>query len=359
LQNIMSDIFVPALLNWFEANGRDLPWRHTHDPYAIWLSEVILQQTRVIQGQVYWERFLKAYPTVKDLAVASEDDVLLLWEGLGYYSRARNIHKAAQQIVSLGHFPDTPQELRKLKGIGPYTAAAVSSFAFGIPIAAIDGNAYRVLSRFMGIDTPINSTEGKALFSQLGQSLIPKDRPADFNQAMMDFGATLCTPKSPQCTVCPFPETCAAFRSNRVAELPVKLRKTKVLTLRLAYIYIRRSGEVAIHRRKEGIWQGLWEPLLVDNPTDSSMLSILNGLGGTSILLRKGVRHVLTHRLIYADFYLLKVSEKPELPAGYIWVKESELGHYALPRLIEILLDTVRSYDAGEQMKNLKNVSNF
>ncbi|GAA6529036.1 MAG: A/G-specific adenine glycosylase [Prevotella sp.] len=342
----MSDIFVPALLRWFEANGRDLPWRHTHDPYAIWLSEVILQQTRVVQGQAYWERFMKTYPTVRDLASASEDDVLLLWEGLGYYSRARNLHHAARQIVSLGHFPETPEELRKLKGIGPYTAAAVASFAFGVPVAAVDGNVYRVLSRVMGIDTPINSPEGEALFPQMAQSLIPKNRPADFNQAMMDFGATLCMPRSPRCDSCPFLEICSAFRSNKVGQLPVKLKKTKVLTLRLAYIYIRCGGKVAIHRRGEGIWHGLWEPLMIEKTADSSVDTVFAKCGGKPVLLRQGVRHVLTHRVLYADFYLLEKQEKPELPREYIWVKESELRHYAVPRLVELLLEAVHNYES-------------
>ncbi|MCH3994620.1 MAG: A/G-specific adenine glycosylase [Prevotella sp.] len=347
----MNDSFVPALLRWFDTNGRDLPWRHIHDPYAIWLSEVILQQTQVAQGQAYWERFLKTFPTVQDLAAASEDKVLLLWEGLGYYSRARNLHKAARQIVSLGHFPTTPEELEKLKGIGPYTAAAVASFAFGVPVAAVDGNAYRVLSRLMGIDTPINSTEGKKFFSQLAQSFVPKDRPGDFNQAMMDFGATHCTPKAPQCTTCPFIETCIAYHTHRVGMLPVKLKKTKIQTIRFAYFYLRCGGEVAIHRRGKGIWQGLWEPLWIEKKADSPLYPILEKIKEKPVLLRQSVKHVLTHRVLYADFYLLELTVKPELPEGYIWIKESELGEYALPRLVEILVDEVRQYTVSEISK--------
>lgn len=200
--------FTWILLKWFEENGRDLPWRETKDPYAIWLSEVILQQTRIQQGYAYWERFMQRFPTVKDLAEATEDEVLRYWQGLGYYSRARNLHTAAQQIVSLGHFPNTFEDIKKLKGVGDYTAAAIGSIAFNLPVAVVDGNVYRVLSRYYGIETPINSTEGKKEFAALAQSLLPTDQPSSFNQAMMDFGAIQCTPKSPHCLDCPLTERC-------------------------------------------------------------------------------------------------------------------------------------------------------
>ena len=196
----MSNPFTTALLQWYENHGRDLPWRHTTDPYPIWLSEVILQQTRIAQGTAYWERFMKQFPIVESLAAASEDEVLRLWQGLGYYSRARNLHAAAKQIVATGGFPNNYEEIRRLKGVGDYTAAAIASFAFGLPHAAIDGNAYRVLARYYGIETPINTTTAKEEFAALAQQLLPKGRAADFNQAMMDFGATLCTPSSPQCS---------------------------------------------------------------------------------------------------------------------------------------------------------------
>ena len=221
----MHSDFSLALLRWFEANGRELPWRQTCDPYPIWLSEIILQQTRVQQGWEYWERFMRRWPTIELLAAASEDEVLREWQGLGYYSRARNLHAAARQVVALGGFPTTLEGIKSLKGVGDYTAAAIGSFAFGLPAAVVDGNVYRVLARHFGIDTPINSYEGKHAFTALAQELLPTDRAADYNQAIMDFGALQCTPSSPHCHTCPLVVSCVAFREGRVGALPVKLRK--------------------------------------------------------------------------------------------------------------------------------------
>lgn len=326
--------FANTIISWFQENGRALPWRETKDPYAIWLSEIILQQTRIAQGWEYWERFMAQYPKVEDLAAASEDEVLRLWQGLGYYSRARNLHAAAKQIVALGKFPDTLEDIKALKGVGDYTAAAIGSFAFDIPAAVVDGNVYRVLSRYFGIDTPINSTQGKKEFAALAQSLIPASDAVAYNQGMMDFGAILCTPQSPKCLLCPLAETCVALREGRVEELPVKLKTLKVQTRRLAYIYIRCNGEIAIHRRGEGdIWQGLWEPYNVSD------LSALPTFDAPLVLKAKDVKHVLTHRILLADFYLLETKIRPLLPDDYIWIKESEISEYGIPRLIEILLE--------------------
>mgnify|MGYP004457453979 FL=1 len=326
--------FSAVIIRWFRENGRDLPWRETKDPYAIWLSEIILQQTRIAQGWEYWERFMAQYPKVEDLAAASEDEVLRLWQGLGYYSRARNLHAAAKQIVALGKFPDTLEDIKSLKGVGDYTAAAIGSFAFDIPAAVVDGNVYRVLSRYFGIDTPINSTQGKKEFAALAQSLIPASDAVAYNQGMMDFGAIQCTPQSPKCLLCPLAETCVALREGRVEELPVKLKTLKVQTRRLAYIYIRCNGEIAIHRRGEGdIWQGLWEPYNV------SGLPALPTFDAPLVLKAKDVKHVLTHRILLTDFYLLETKKRPLLPDDYIWIKESEISEYGIPRLIEILLE--------------------
>ena len=323
-------MFAIVLLEWFRENGRELPWRQTRDPYAIWLSEIILQQTQVKQGWDYWERFMRRWPTVEALAKATEDEVLREWQGLGYYSRARNLHYAAKQIVALGHFPDTIEEIKQLKGVGDYTAAAIGSIAFGLPAAVVDGNVYRVLSRHFGIDTLINTTEGKKTFTALAQSLLPPQEASAYNQAIMDFGAIQCTPQSPHCENCPLVETCSAFREGRVGELPVKQKTLKVKERHLTYIYVRCEGETAIHRRGPGdIWQGLWEPWLVEQVPVGALL------------IRQGVKHVLTHRTIYADFYLLEVGEKPALPPDYIWIKETELDRYAVPRLIEILLESL------------------
>ena len=399
--------FANTIISWFRENGRALPWRETRDPYAIWLSEIILQQTRIAQGWEYWERFMAQYPTVEDLAAAHEDEVLKLWQGLGYYSRARNLHTAATQIVALGHFPDTLEGIKQLKGVGDYTAAAIGSFAFDIPAAVVDGNVYRVLARYFGIDTPINSTQGKKEFAALAQSLLPSSKSSDFlslssasdsqsslspasdslsssspiaayNQAMMDFGAIQCTPQSPKCLLCPLAETCEAMRSNRVAELPVKQKTLKVKTRHLSYIYIRCKGETAIHRRGEGdIWQGLWEPFNASDiaeacaspssalPSPSSAktspsstklspfsaklspfkselaaslhLSNADGLQ----LLAQDVKHVLTHRILLADFYLLETEARPQLSDDYIWIKEEEIEDYGIPRLIELMLEKI------------------
>ena len=255
-------MFTTTLLNWFALNGRDLPWRHTRDPYAIWLSEIILQQTRIQQGMDYWLRFMRRWPKVEDLASATEDEVLRMWQGLGYYSRARNLHTAAQQIVQKGKFPDTLEDIKQLKGVGDYTAAAIGSIAFGLPAAVVDGNVYRVLARHYGIDTPINTTRGKHLFTELAQSLLPADKPAEFNQAMMDFGAIQCTPTSPKCVECPLQETCEALHMGLIDDLPVKEKKLTIKTRHLTYIYIRCKGKTAIRKRPAGdIWQGLWEPV--------------------------------------------------------------------------------------------------
>ena len=382
--------FSNTILSWFRENGRELPWRETKNPYAIWLSEIILQQTRIAQGREYWERFMAQYPTVQDLAAAHEDEVLKLWQGLGYYSRARNLHAAAKQIVALGHFPDTLEGIKQLKGVGDYTAAAIGSFAFDIPAAVVDGNVYRVLARYFGIDTPINSTQGKKKFAALAQSLLPSSKASDFlslssasdslsssspvaayNQAMMDFGAIQCTPQSPKCLLCPLAETCEAMRSNRVAELPVKQKTLKVKTRHLSYMYIRCKGETAIHRRGEGdIWQGLWEPFNASDIAEacaspsSAQASLSSTKFSTSLtklssfkkelaadlhlsnvdalqLLAQDVKHVLTHRILLADFYLLETDAHPQLPDDYIWIKEEEIEDYGIPRLIELLLEKI------------------
>ena len=342
------------LLQWFQENGRDLPWRQTRDPYAIWLSEIILQQTQVKQGWEYWERFMRRWPTVEALAAATEDEVLREWQGLGYYSRARNLHYAARQIVARGSFPNTIEDIKKLKGVGDYTAAAIGSIAFNLPVAVVDGNVYRVLSRYFGIDTPINTAEGKKLFATLAQEqLLPALNREGmgaglYNQAIMDFGAIQCTPQSPKCDDCPLMESCEAFRTNRIQELPVKLKTLKIRERHLIFIYIRYKGQTAIHRRGAGdIWQGLYEPLSIDG----GQLTVDNWAAQNHYplstancqLLRKNVRHVLTHRILYADFYLWEPDEQPSLPSDYIWIPESDIDNYALPRLIEVLLELVHA----------------
>ena len=338
--------FATTLLEWFRENGRALPWRETRDPYAIWLSEIILQQTRIDQGLPYWERFMRRWPTVDALAAASEDEVLREWQGLGYYSRARNLHAAAKQVSALGGFPTTIKGLLSLKGIGNYTAAAIGSFAFGLPAAVVDGNVYRVLARHYGISTPINTTEGKKEFQALAQELLLPALNREgtgaglFNQALMDFGAIQCTPAKPLCLQCPLQDSCVAFREGRTAELPVKQKTLKIKERHLIYIYIRYNGETALRRRPAGdIWQGLYEPLLTDTlPADCATGT---PVGCGAILLRQGVKHVLTHRVLYADFWLWQPAERPQLPEGYFWLPESDRDRYAVPRLIEKLFEEV------------------
>ena len=332
--------FTTLLLQWFAANERDLPWRATKDAYAIWLSEIILQQTRVQQGTDYWLRFLRRWPTIECLAQASEDEVMREWQGLGYYSRARHLHQTAKIIVQQGVFPSSFEQIRMLPGIGNYTAAAISSIAFGLPVAAIDGNAYRVLSRYFAIDTPINTAYAKREFAALAQSLLPTDNPSAFNQAMMDFGSLQCVPKSPSCTTCPLAESCQAFRQNAVENYPVKSRTINSLRRNLIYIFVHNKGGLLLRRRETNdIWKKLWEPVLAYDHTEGAEASGCSdiyaqyGTLGELTLLAKDMRHVLSHRIIYADFYRLETEKATHLFNGYQWV--SDISQYALPRLIE------------------------
>ena len=329
--------FTDTILDWYASYGRDLPWRRTRDPYAIWLSEVILQQTRIAQGTAYWERFMERFPDAASLSEAGEDEVLRLWEGLGYYSRARNLHAAARQIAALGAFPDTLEGIKALKGIGDYTAAAIASIAFGIPAAVVDGNVYRVLARYFGISTPVGTTAAKKEFTALAQSLLPQERPGDFNQGMMDFGALQCTPLSPACLTCPLSPGCEALRTGRTASLPARKAGPAVLDRHFTYIYLRCGGRTAIHRREAGdIWQGLWEPFLLEHDGVPSFPEWT--AAGRLTPLRKGVRHQLTHRTLHTDFYLFEAEAQPPLPEAYRWVPEAGLDRYAKPRLFELLL---------------------
>jgi A/G-specific adenine glycosylase len=330
--------FTTTILEWFKENGRALPWRETRDPYAIWLSEIILQQTRIEQGRPYWQRFMQRWPTVEALANATEDEVLREWQGLGYYSRARNLHTAAQQVVAMGGFPTTLEGIKALKGVGDYTAAAIGSIAFDLPAAVVDGNVYRVLSRYFGIDTPINTTVGKKEFTELAQDLLLPALNREgkgaglFNQAMMDFGATQCTPSSPNCPFCPLADSCVALREGRISELPVKQNTLKIKERHLTYVYIRCKGQTALHRRPAGdIWQGLYEPWLAEEVPCGA------------VLLRQRVKHVLTHRILYADFYLWDPAERPSLPEDYFWIPEADIDNYGVPRLIEIMLESLNT----------------
>ena len=366
--------FSAQVLDWYDKYGRKtLPWQIDKTPYKVWLSEVMLQQTQVATVIPYFERFMARFPTVTDLANAPLDEVLHLWTGLGYYARARNLHKAAQQVATLhgGKFPETFEEVAALPGVGRSTAGAILSLSLGKHFPILDGNVKRVLARCYAVSGWPGKKEVENKLWSLSEQVTPAVGVERFNQAMMDFGAIQCTPQSPKCLLCPLAETCEAMRTNRVAELPVKQKTMKVKTRHLSYIYIRCKGETAIHRRGEGdIWQGLWEPFNASDIADacaspsSAQASLSSTKFSTSLtklssfkkelaadlhlsnvdalqLLAQDVKHVLTHRILLADFYLLETEARPQLPDDYIWIKEEEIEDYGIPRLIELLLEKI------------------
>ncbi len=343
---IMDSFFSKALISWYQEHQRFLPWRCTSDPYAIWISEIILQQTRVAQGLDYYNRFMARFPDVETLAQASEDEVLLYWQGLGYYSRARNLHFAAHQIVEQDGFPKTYEGVRALKGVGDYTAAAISSIAYGLPYAVVDGNVYRVLSRVFGVDIPIDSTQGKKYFAQLAQELVDLDSPGLYNQSIMDFGALQCVPKSPNCDTCPLQDRCVAHAQHKVDALPVKSHKTKVTHRYFHYLNVRIGDEMLLHQRKaDDIWKNLYEVPLVEadhrmSVDELTQTTLFRQLACNQIqLVKEQLKHVLSHRVIFADLYILSASQWPSpLPAGYFKLKVSDLGNYAISRLMDIIL---------------------
>jgi A/G-specific adenine glycosylase len=343
--------FNQKLKSWYLKNHRLLPWRETNDPYKIWLSEIILQQTRVAQGTPYYEKFLLHYPTVFDLAEADEKDVLRLWQGLGYYSRARNMHFTARQIVSdfQGIFPPTSAQLSKLKGLGDYTAAAIASFAFGEAVAAIDGNVYRVISRIFGVRSDILSNEGKKDFAAIARQLVSPDDPATYNQAMIEFGAIQCVPVSPDCPVCPFNDICFAFEFSMQKELPVKLKKLKVKTRYLNYFVIRQGGKLAIQERVgKDIWRGLYDFYMVEStaplatPEDFAEDQFIGDLmrKGTIGEIPKVYSHMLTHQRLQVRFWWIEISESEtiDLPLPLAFHTRDEIETLPKPILIDMLL---------------------
>ncbi len=340
--------FSSTIIQWYQTHKRDLPWRNSTDPYIIWLSEIMLQQTRVAQGLPYFIKFTKAFPSVHDLAKAKEDQVLKLWQGLGYYSRARNLHLTAQKISTENHgkFPTNYKDLLQLKGVGEYTAAAIASFCFNEPVAVVDGNVYRVISRFLGIDTPINSTEGIKLFKQKARQLLDKAKPAEHNQAIMEFGALHCTPKNPKCANCPLSANCVAFQQGKQAELPVKIKKTKVKTLHFNYlVFVTKNNETLLVKRNEkGIWQNLFEFPLIETPKKVTK-QYLEEISPTQIKLqawnKEAVVHQLSHRKIMAYFWLTNTDV---IPLAYtnensIKIKLTQLNDFAVPVLVQRFIE--------------------
>lgn len=337
--------FVLLTTNWYRLNARDLPWRRTKNAYFIWLSEVILQQTRVDQGMNYYQKFIQNYPTIQDLANADEAEVLKLWQGLGYYSRARNLLKTAKQVVEIydGFFPNDYNELLKLKGIGPYSAAAIASFAYDLPHAVLDGNVFRVLSRYYGIDTPIDSTAGKKEFQTLVDQLIPVNEPALFNQAIMEFGAMMCTPNNPNCELCPVAESCVS-RPNEAYKLrPIKAKKTKVTKRYFHYFHLKYNDQVYLTKRTDsGIWQQLFEFPLVETMTEQLEQQDLVQLS-TQLPLISPVfvtKHILSHQHIFAHFYQIRIAEPIE-NAHLSLINEKDLHDYPIHRLMEKYLESL------------------
>ncbi len=342
----------PALIHWYELYKRDLPWRESKDPYIIWISEIILQQTRVVQGLDYFLRFTKRFPDVKSLGEAAEDEVLKLWQGLGYYSRARNLQAAARDILERfdGRFPSDYKEVLSLKGIGEYTAAAIVSFAWDQPYPVVDGNVYRVLSRLFAIDIPIDSTQGKKLFYQLAGEVMDKRRAGLYNQAVMEFGALQCVPQQPDCVACPLVSSCVAYATGNVTAFPVKKHKTKTRNRYFHYVYIIYKGQTWLHRRSgKDIWTGLYEFPLIETaePMDFTVLqqtdafhSLFAGAGDLRIKgYTEEVKHVLSHQILYARFYRIEVEHIPPALEAFIPIEQAALATYPVPVLIHKVLD--------------------
>jgi A/G-specific adenine glycosylase len=334
--------FAATIIDWYNQNKRALPWRETTDPYKIWLSEIILQQTRVVQGLPYYLRFIQKFPTVKSLAKAEEKEVLRLWQGLGYYSRARNLHRCAKTVVDEyeSRFPSTFVGLQKLPGIGPYTAAAISSIAFREPVAVVDGNVFRVLARIFGIDLDITTSEGKNYFFKKANELIPKEQPDLFNQAMMELGATWCTPKNPKCDECIFKKSCVALKQGMVGMLPVKGKKIKVRKRYLHYVIFKQGKKIAMKKREsKDIWHGLYDFQLEESNRRQRPQAVLAKEFSDKLLVGAKtvgpIKHILSHQQLIIHFTWIKSKRKSE-------IKNNSLSFYssrqvaALPKPIVI-----------------------
>jgi A/G-specific adenine glycosylase len=345
----MESWFSLGLIKWYKKNKRDLPWRNETDAYKIWLSEIILQQTQVVQGTSYYYKFIENYPKISQLAEAKEDEVLKLWQGLGYYSRARNLHAAAKHIKThhKGVFPSNYAEIKDLKGVGDYTAAAISSFAYNLPHAVVDGNVYRVLSRLFGIETPIDSGKGKKEFQDLATELLDKKQPAIHNQAIMEFGSQFCKPNNPDCDNCVFKAKCFAFKTDRIKDLPIKAKKTKITNRYFNYFVIAdKNDELLIHKRsKNDIWKGLYEFYLVESEKEIDPEAVLQNPKLKEIIGKKyrlvnaskNYKHVLSHQHLYAKFYVIKTSTAFDKTQTKTNLKN--LIKFAFPRLIEKFLN--------------------
>jgi len=340
------------LIEWYNAHRRILPWRGIVDPYRIWISEIILQQTRVKQGLDYYNRFVERFPDVHSLAVADEQEVLKYWQGLGYYSRARNLHATARRIEENfeGKFPENYETILSLKGIGEYTAAAIASMAFGAPYPVVDGNVFRFLSRLFAVEDPIDTEKGKKRFTELARLILPHAQAGLFNQAIMEFGALQCIPASPDCSVCPFETQCAAYASGKVNDFPIKRNKTKIKTMYLYYFHIRSGNRIYLTKRKEkGIWQNLYEFPLIESATPLEWEELIVTEDFKALfslaepahfrLVLKNQKHVLTHRILYASFYEVAIDKAPQSFAKFTPVLPDDIDEYPIHRLMEIYLE--------------------
>jgi A/G-specific adenine glycosylase len=343
--------FSDEILHWYASNKRDLPWRNTKDPYKIWLSEIMLQQTRVAQGLPYYEKFIRHFPTVSKLSEASEKKVLKLWQGLGYYSRARNLHTTAKNVTREmgGRFPDTYDGLLQLKGVGDYTASAIASICFGKPEPVVDGNVYRVLARFFGVDLAVNSSGGVRYFKELAREVMDTDMPGEYNQAIMEFGARQCTPSKPDCRNCPLNNGCIALQQQRIAQLPVKTKKPEVRRRYFNYLVpIDKEYKTLLQQRQEaGIWRQLYEFPLLESDNRVAEEEIMEWLPekftrrGKPVLLQgneKEIVHKLSHQHLYTRFWILQMQERLE---GGIPI--AELDEYPVPVLIADFIKTLKN----------------
>jgi A/G-specific adenine glycosylase len=347
--------FAIRLLRWHEGIDRDLPWKKNRNPYQIWLSEIIMQQTRVAQGTPYYLKFVSEYPTITDLADAPEDDIMKLWQGLGYYSRARNLHHAAKTVRDEfdGDFPTAYKDILSLKGVGKYTAAAIASFAYGLEYAVVDGNVIRVLSRYYGITDAVDQSSTLRFIQEKADLLIKGSDPSDYNQAIMDFGALQCTPKSPNCAICAFEDTCTAYQKELVSIIPTKAKKIKKRTRYLHYLILEDSaGRVIIHHRREkDIWQSLYDYHCIESLTDTQLgeeeirKDVLDNFGlevESIIYPTKAYKHILTHQTLYGQFYQIKVDQISNINSPYLNIDQGAIPKYAMPVLITNYLDDTK-----------------
>ena len=346
-----NELLITRLEEWYADNARDLPWRRTCDAYCIWVSEIILQQTRVAQGYDYYLRFIERFPDVATLAAADEDEVMKYWQGLGYYSRARNMHVAARDVVERfnGVFPSNYDDIRSLKGVGDYTAAAIASIAYNLPYAVVDGNVYRVLSRLFDVDVPIDTPAGKRYFADLAYAMLHREQPRIYNQALMEFGALQCVPSGCDCTRCPLQDFCAAYASGRVGNLPVKQGKISMKSRYFYYFAIECNGVTWLQKRVgNDIWKNLYEFPLVETDAHADFIELQRCEGYQKLFAEATkvtfvsqpftTKHVLTHRIIYATFYTVQVESFSSNNLPLIEVPKEQLDHYAVARLTELYL---------------------